>query len=100
MWKKILNQCNQIFLCRINSHWTLKIRAQLKWGRLDMIGIKYAWKRLKKLCMKIKYPFHQCKDSLDQKLNPNHSIHKQDANPSAKDLKLRPKAINKFAFFV
>ena len=55
-----------------------------------MIGIKYAWKRLKNYAMKIKYSLHQCFDSLDQKLNPNHSIHKQDANPSVKNLQAAP----------
>ena len=60
-----------------------------------MISIKYAWKRLKNICMKIKYLVHQCKGFLDPNLYPNHSIHKPNANPSAGDLQAAPENKNK-----
>ena len=57
-----------------------------------MIGIKYAWKRFENICMKIKYSFHQCKDFLDQKLNPNPSSYKCDQNLMPRDQEAAPKA--------
>ena len=64
-----------------------------------MIGIKYAWKRLKELCMKIKYCSHQCKDLLIENSTLIHSIHKPDARPSARDLKAAPKAEEEHCIF-
>ena len=43
--------------------------------------------------------FHQCKGFLDPIFNPNHSIHKQDENPSARDLNAAPPLKNKVALF-
>ena len=56
-----------------------------------MIGIKYAWKDWKIICMKIQYSLHQCKDSLDQIFNPNHSHTYTHANPSAHNLEAAQK---------
>ena len=55
-----------------------------------MIGIKYAWKRFERICIKIKYCSHQCKDLLIENSTLIHSIHKPDARPSARDLEAAP----------
>ena len=64
-----------------------------------MIGTKFAWKRLENICHENQYPFHQCFDSLDKKTNPNHSIHKHEANPNANDHKAAPEIHSKVWVF-
>ena len=59
-----------------------------------MIWTKIAWKRLKTHGLKIKYLLHQFKDSLDKKLNPNHSHINTDANPSVHDHTAAPEIHN------
>ena len=48
-------------------------------------------KRLENICMENQISFHQCKDSLDQIFNPNHSNTYTHANPSAHNLKAAQK---------
>ena len=97
--EKILNKCMWIFLCSIITHDSLKIRAQLKLGRLAMIGIKYAWKRFEKICMKIKYSFHQCKGiwTYFSTLIWSHTY--TNANLMPKDLEAAPKHHKQLCIF-
>ena len=64
-----------------------------------MIGIKFAWKRLENICHENQISLHQCKGSLDQFFNPNHSSTYIHANPNAHDHKATQEHHNKVCIF-
>ena len=71
---------------------------RIKWFGHDWYQI--CMEKIEKLCHENQISFHQCKGFLDPNLYPNHSIHKPEANPSAKNRRAAPKHQEQSCIFI
>ena len=98
--EKILNQCNQIFSCRINSHQGLRISCISKEERIGANWHDSSWKKYWKRFIKIK-SWKPLKARLWACIiNWIHSLYKCRPNPRAKNLRAAPENKSKVWVFV